>query len=158
MIEFTGYLSGKTLKVFKKRFAGLYQISLLCGVVVVTPFVIAMSMQMHWKEALFFIPLGVVSAVFLPYLQVKTDKMQMVPKRIYIKDGKITAICDKLDERKSLEDVTKVYDCGEFYKLKFGVIEYPLNFLCQKDHLTKGTIEEFEALFEGKIIRNCKPR
>jgi hypothetical protein len=58
----------------------------------------------------------------------------------------------------SINEVRKVIDYGDFYSIRikqqyeFGV------FLCQKDLLTKGSIEEFEKTFKGKIIRKGKAK
>ncbi len=56
-------------------------------------------------------------------------------------------------ETKNLSNVKKVVDMGEWYKIYF-YFPYKSNlFICQKDLLVKGTIEEFEELFSDKIIR-----
>ncbi len=56
------------------------------------------------------------------------------------------------EEFKLISDVKIVNDYGEFYELIFpwekGINNH---FICQKDLLTKGSLDEFEALFEGKI-------
>ena len=50
-----------------------------------------------------------------------------------------------------LNEVKRVYDyrCWYYLEIDFG----DPYFICQKDLLTEGTLEEFEALFEGKIVR-----
>ena len=41
-----------------------------------------------------------------------------------------------------------------FYNKIFFIFPYKSQrFVCQKDLLVQGTIEEFEAVFEGKIVR-----
>ena len=55
-------------------------------------------------------------------------------------------------EIKSLEDVKKVIDYGTFYVINFyfgGVYSG----ICQKDLLIEGGLEEFEKLFEDKLVR-----
>ena len=58
---------------------------------------------------------------------------------------------------KLISDIKCVNDYGEFYELVFprsaGISD---KFICQKNLLTKGTLEEFEALFEGKVVRKNK--
>ena len=46
-----------------------------------------------------------------------------------------------------------IIDYGEWYYVKFNLGDRDPYFVCQKDLLKNGTIEEFEALFEGKIER-----
>ena len=54
---------------------------------------------------------------------------------------------------KPISKVKKVVDCGDWYFIVFKFLEFSNALACQKDLITKGTIEEFEALFEGKIVR-----
>ena len=41
----------------------------------------------------------------------------------------------------------------KYYKIFFIFPYKSQRFVCQKDLLVQGTIEEFEAVFEGKIVR-----
>lgn len=82
-----------------------------------------------------------------------------IPLRIEIIPHKtIKSQCRKKTHVYSLNEVRKVIDYGDFYSIRikqqyeFGV------FLCQKDLLTKGSIEEFEKTFKGKIIRKGKAK
>ena len=63
---------------------------------------------------------------------------------------------EKFTESAAIEDVVKLVDYGEFYDLSFPFGKLNDKFVCQKSLLSKGTLEEFEALFEGKIIRKAK--
>ncbi|MBQ5725745.1 MAG: hypothetical protein IIV80_06300, partial [Clostridia bacterium] len=53
----------------------------------------------------------------------------------------------------SIDDVTMIVDMGEWYHISFGKMLGSGRFVCQKDLLVQGTIEDFEKLFEGKLIR-----
>ncbi len=44
-------------------------------------------------------------------------------------------------------------DFGEYYVLIFRDSGNFSQIICQKDLLTNGTIEQFEELFDGKIVR-----
>lgn len=52
-----------------------------------------------------------------------------------------------------IEDVKRVLDKGTFYAIIFYRPNLDRRFICQKDYIVQGTIEEFEQLFEGKIVR-----
>ena len=52
--------------------------------------------------------------------------------------------------------ITKVEDYGEYYYLFVHRWESTHGIVCQKDLLVEGTLEEFEKLFAGKIIRKIK--
>ena len=57
----------------------------------------------------------------------------------------------KGETHRSINSVTRVLDYGEWYYLLFEFDSRDIYFVCQKSLLTKGSLEEFEALFEGKI-------
>ena len=52
---------------------------------------------------------------------------------------------------KPIKKIKKVLDEGDCYYIIYGDINNSI--VCQKDLLKEGTIEEFEALFQGKIVR-----
>ena len=68
-------------------------------------------------------------------------------------DDNLICISDKQSESRSIGLVKTAYDYGEFYFLSFPMGKKSGNFVCQKDLLTQGTLEEFEKLFDGKIVR-----
>lgn len=51
----------------------------------------------------------------------------------------------------SINEVKKVIDYGECYFIIYTDVAQAI--VCQKDLIKEGTLEEFEALFEGKIKR-----
>ena len=57
---------------------------------------------------------------------------------------------------KPLKKVKKVIDCGKWYYIIFKFGDITNAWVCQKDLIVKGTIEDFERLFEGKIVRKIK--
>ena len=57
---------------------------------------------------------------------------------------------------RDISDVKVVVDWGEWYDIIFYFPYKSVGFICQKDLIVEGTIEEFEKLFEGKIIRKYK--
>ena len=59
----------------------------------------------------------------------------------------------EFDYTRDMVDVKKVYDYGEYYFITFYFPAKSQQFICQKDLLVSGTIEEFEGLFAGKIVR-----
>ena len=65
----------------------------------------------------------------------------------------IVCIAEQYKESKPISDVSKVIDCGSYYDIRFPFGKLSDKFICQKDLLTKGSLEKFEELFEGKIRR-----
>ena len=56
----------------------------------------------------------------------------------------------------SIYEVKRVYDYGECYYIIYTDMAQAI--ICQKDLLKQGTLEEFEALFEGKIKRRYRKK
>jgi len=63
---------------------------------------------------------------------------------------------DDLYKERKISDVKTITDHGGFYRIHFYFPNLSPSYLCQKDLLVEGTIEEFEKLFEGKIVRKNK--
>lgn len=55
---------------------------------------------------------------------------------------------------KPIKKIKKVLDYEDCYYVIYGDMNNSI--VCQKDLLTEGSIEEFETLFQGKIIRKEK--
>ena len=66
----------------------------------------------------------------------------------------IVCITDRYEEIRKLKDVKRVTDRGEHYEIDFVYGRLSSSFVCQKTLLSKGTLEKFEALFEGKLVKN----
>lgn len=51
----------------------------------------------------------------------------------------------------------KVIDYGDCYYLVFSLVGDPSgSWVCEKDLLVQGTIEEFERIFAGKIVHRAE--
>ena len=72
--------------------------------------------------------------------------------KIRINSENVTAhnITEDIRYRTPVEKIRKVEDMGEYYLLRYALIDC---FICQKDLLTSGSLEELERIFEGKIKR-----
>ncbi len=154
MIEFNGYLSGAAEKRFYQKSREIGRNIAMVAILLISPPCVLVGIRMH-----FWIPLIVcgVLLVAIPLLmripQSSKKQKELLPKRIYAEDGFIVCIADKYTESKLIADVKQVYDCGEYYELVFPFGNVSEKFICQKSLLVEGTLEEFEALFEGKLER-----
>lgn len=52
-----------------------------------------------------------------------------------------------------LELIKEIFDFGDWYEIKFYYPYGSMFFICQKDLIEEGTIEDFECMFKEKIIR-----
>lgn len=81
-----------------------------------------------------------------------------LPLIILIEQGEIYGEYNKGAATRSPDDVKKVIDKGDFYDILFYFPNRWTNCICQKDLIVEGTIEEFEKLFEDKIVRKYKTK
>ena len=75
---------------------------------------------------------------------------------MYVDGDYIICIADKYTESRLINEVKSVLDYGEFYEIKFPFGRLSDKFICQKSLLSKGAIEEFEKMFQGKIKRKAR--
>lgn len=104
---------------------------------------------------LFTALLFVLTAIFSPYLILIFAKGD-VTQRIYINSGLVSAVsCEGRTRSAQICAIKKVKDFGDYYAMTLPGICVIISgyFICEKDLLTNGTIEQFEELFDGKIMR-----
>ena len=155
-IEFSGYLTGKAEKFYWKKATVFGACILWGGAVLMLPVIAAASRALgDWRFTVIFglAILGLPLLGFLP--KRKKAKFPLTPKRIHTDGEYIVSIGDKFTESKLISDARRVVDHGEFYELVFPFGNYSDKFICQKSLLREGTLEAFEALFEGKLIRKA---
>lgn len=153
-IEFNGRLTGNTLKNYRKRAFKqnlfTYVFFLDCGL----PcwfFICWFIMPVKYILCI-VVPLLVALSVILPCLKSKLEKDKFVPKNITVKNGTITYVSDAVTQSIGTQQIKYVKDCDEYYELILaGFFKYSPAFICQKDLLSQGSLDEFEALFQGKI-------
>lgn len=155
MIEFNGYLTGNAQKFFCNQIVKLQQkfivfttipalillfiINYLFFDYIVEPKVILLAFILF------------ISLFLLPKIQTKKEKEKITPQKVCVNEDMIVSKSNALIESRYIDDVKEVRDYGEFYYLMFPFGKYSYRFVCQKDLLTQGTLEDFEALFDGKI-------
>ncbi len=155
MIEFNGRLTGTTEQEFWEIQKMTNMNMLLCVFLLPLPAVCILSVVFKmWTIFLFYGTFFLLWIIITLIPRDKKEKNEMMPKRIYIEGEYITAITDKDGEVRKISDVKKVTDYGEFYLLTFPFGKVSSKFVCQKSLLIKGSLDEFESLFDGKIIRN----
>lgn len=154
MIEFNGYLTGAAEKYFYRKSQILGRNILLITMIVVFPLFWMISkwsrsIEILWAYGILFacIPL------FCRIPKRRKTRIDWTPKKIFIDEDYIVSVASAYTESKLIDDVKLVRDFGDFYEIVFPFGKVSEKFICQKDLLGKGTIEEFEALFEGKLER-----
>ena len=157
MIEFKGYLSGAAEKHFHKKVINFGQNIALASASLLLPLVIRISLHTKdWPGLGLYCTLLLIIPLLARIPKSRKEKAAITPKRIYIEEDTIVCVADKYVESKLLSDVKQVRDFGAFYDVVFPFGKYSEKFVCQKDLLTIGTLEDFEKLFEGRIVRKHK--
>lgn len=154
MIEFRGRITGNAEKHFWKKSRKMVQIPFnLVWLVLLAPVLFITIMKELWT---FLVAYG----IFLLFINLvilipkgKKERIAATPKLIYVEDGYIGFATDKWRDQRKITDVKVVRDYGEFYDIIFSFGKVSEYFVCQKDLLSEGTLEEFEALFKCKIER-----
>lgn len=143
-----------TTKNYDKNFTMV----LLIGFGIAMPimfFVFNLIGSVDLEYILFMASLCVLTAIFSPYLILIFAKGD-VTQRIYINNGLVSAVsCEGRTRSAQICAIKKVKDFGDYYAMTLPVIcsIVSVYFICEKDLLTNGTIEQFEELFDGKIVR-----
>lgn len=100
-----------------------------------------------------FVIIVVTVALFFPDIKLRPAYSDYLLSSITITIGNGTVSHSYFKTEKPVESVKKVIDVGEFYYLIFKHGDIGNSWVCQKDLLTEGTPDDFEKLFEGKIVR-----
>ena len=150
MITFKGKPSGETKKYIEKKSGK--QLLIVAAISCVLG--AAAFISMGFKNPFFFI-MAVPSALFFVFSIVLVKKGIVMPVEVQI-DGRFIRYRNEKDVTGFFElaDVAKVVDMGEFYCFERASGLPAGMFACQKDLVVEGTLEDFEKIFEGKIVKN----
>lgn len=150
MIEFKGNLTGASQEYALKKNSRLIQRFLLLGAVFLLPSSYIISVTFLHSFWIFILPALFLATSIIPRITYKKYTHQL-PICTYI-DGSTIVINFKFNSQTlDISKVKAVYDYESFYEIIPNNIFLFSVFICQKDLLTEGTLEEFEALFDGKI-------
>ena len=151
MIKFSGKLSTKCTNYLLKanRVAGTKIGGITALIFSVIVIIIAITVDLLY---LLFLPCLLLFVVLVGMPPSKENYNLIVPTTVFIEDEYVVSESEKFSITRKIEEVKEVVDYGEWYHLHFR-LPYNINFICQKDLIVQGTIEEFEELFKDKIIR-----
>ena len=81
------------------------------------------------------------------------EKGDIVPIKVEIDDEHVIKETTKNYNTYRVDEVKRVEDYGDFYRIIFYFPHCDRFCICQKDLITQGTIEEFEEMFAGYIVK-----
>lgn len=158
IFEFRGEVSGNCKKYILRQEAkimlfGAIFASVLVGIPTIIIMICSLSDTIPWYWILaidltliaFFLILAGKPAS-------KKDQKMILPSRvIFTEDGLIISEGEKFKISCYIKNVKSVFDMGEWYHISCGNGVGPGRFVCQKNLIKVGSIEEFEAFFKNKI-------
>lgn len=162
MIIFKGTLSDEANKHVVQE---LKKVSMWVGLIVILMGVVPLSMLFLINDNIFidiiisiFIITWITTCIVTVLVDIK-DAKKNLPRVIEITEDYIS--CDFEGKSKvyakpitrEIEQVVDVQDFGDYYIVYFSNIIKTKSFVCQKDLLVEGTLEEFEELFEDTLVR-----
>lgn len=146
MIIFEGKLSGQALKHCSKK--GVREIIIVLSIISII--ILFVWCSLFGLNLGVLCPITILAALFIACL-LASKKLSVFIFKITIDPVEKTIVYEAKNEEEHFfmfDDIESVYDYGEYYHFWQGDL-----FICQKSLITQGTLEEFERLFEGKIIR-----
>lgn len=162
VIEFNGVLSNECVNDKRRKVKN--KMSIICLIILLscTIFTIILGIN-HDSEFYSVLICTIVLALTsfcnaLPLPKFRQRKLEKInPEiKVTIQNGIVTVASSFSKKDKSITKVKKVIDMGEWYYLIFKFGDISNSWVCQKNLITLGTIDEFEALFESKLIRKLK--
>lgn len=156
MIEFNGYISGAAKKRFLRKWKNRALNSAGGTILAMFPVFVILSIIFRDATLVAFYAVIMFAFVLLLLLIVSIPKSEkaikaMITKRIRIDDGRIICTTDKGSEIVRISDVRVIREYDEFYEMDFSFFMMSEKFICQKNLLTQGTLEDFEKMFEDKL-------
>lgn len=151
MIVFEGQISGKCKEgVLRKGAKNSFIGGLITSILFAIPTVV-LALKIDLIILLFF--LVIIPFPFLAAIPPKEKYYPMIfPSKVTIdtQTGRITTQSSQFYAESSIGEIVKVSDEGEWYLIYVKSKEG--RFICQKDLLTNGTLDEFEKKFKDKLV------
>jgi len=156
MIKFQGELSNKCKKYILTQYLKTTScILLLSGIIIGVVLTISLYFTYpKWRDLIMLIcPISAgIMTIIMSMPPLPKDRYKLYPTCITIsmRDGNLSYVVGNIYTVKSVADVKRVVDMGEWYRL-YGFNLRGTTLVCQKDLITEGSLEDFEMLFDGKI-------
>lgn len=157
MIEFSGEIleQNKVLQakvVHKKATIKGWLICLLCSIPVIAVVLIG-----KYFYAMFYV-FPLVYAIIESFPRSKYKNSYFYPTKIAIdiEYDIIRSLGKGFIHNRKISDIKRIDDNGDHYRIWFKATKISPYFICQKDLITQGTLEEFEEKFADLIVRKTE--
>jgi len=156
IIKFSGKLSNSLLDKIIKENRKFIRICCLFGAIFSWPICIITSNMVDAGMA-FWLPFSAIMSCALvigcEFAVRKDYPAHLIPVSIKISPAEdlISSENEQSFMVKRFSLVNRVIDYGDWYLISYGSKSILKGFICQKDLIVEGTLEDFEKIFEGKI-------
>ncbi len=148
-------------KLIKKQKYGMYIASSITALLFFIPATIIFVIWKNYITISISIGLTIVALLFLILFSRWNNPFnafyKSIPEKVIIdkKQGVIftTGLAQYSYKSVDLELIKAIIDFGDWYEIKFYYPHGSIFFVCQKALIEEGSVEEFEGMFEEKIIR-----
>ncbi len=155
MIKFAGCVSDEVQRHIKKKEYKRTAIVAAILYILFSGIVITVSLLTDLIGLSFLI----LTTVFLIMMLLpQKGIVKWLPKEIFIDGETIVFTSAEQQVNREFVHVKHLSDCGNWYEFEFYFPHKNIYFVCQKNLLVEGTIEEFENLFADKIKRRSRKR
>ena len=154
MFEFNGPITGNCKRFLINRQIKNQTVASTSVCLLFIPIVVSLSVFIDTIILILLIPLLMLVIFSLIKPGEKTQK-NIVPICVCIdcEEGVIIRSTANGKTERSLSSIKCIEDYGDWYYFVFNYESRDPYFVCQKDLLSIGEIEEFEKLFDDKIIK-----
>ena len=154
MIVFQGKMTNENVKFIIKQSRKITTIITgILSIILLIPIVI-LSILWNWIVLIAILPLVYLVA----FAGIPPKNLDIItPTYISITENDmLSENDDNIHAAQSVENVKVVIDHGECYQILFKKAPFSPYFVCQKDLIKQGTIEEFEKIFKNVLVREIK--
>jgi hypothetical protein len=153
MIEFGGELSKEVLeKLIKREYLNYTIIGFISAGIPAIPIILLGI----FASPLVFLLLIIVVICFIDIIigtKVNVTRFGQTQVKIEQNEIEIIRICTNEATCRTFDDINKILDYGDYYRIVFYVLSKKVLCICEKSLIKQGTIEEFEELFKDYIVR-----
>ncbi len=153
MIEFGGELSKEVLeKLIKREYLNYTIIGFISAGIPAIPIILLGV----FASPLIFLLLIIVVICFIDIIiGTKVNVTRFGQTQVKIEQNEIEIIRIRTNETtcRTFDDINKILDYGDYYRIVFYVLSKKVLCICEKSLIKQGTIEEFEELFKDYIVR-----
>lgn len=154
MIIFSGEISGECKRFLLRRKSRLeFLANLLVSTIFLIPTVL---LAIFWKPIILVFLAPYIAFIAIPLIPIsEKEQKKFIPTKIIFDTEEESVVLqgDNFERFHMFYAIETVKDYGLWYDLQFKYGDKDVFAVCQKDLLTNGTLEEFEKLFEDKIVK-----